>query len=220
MLDEEHEALPLCSGDRNSYTLGRIVPHNVVAVCLPSYGNTKAAAVASNMLRTFPNIHIGLMVGIGGGVPTTRNDVRLGDVVVGDLAVQYDLAKTASSGKFQRSSDPGKSPPDHLITAVKGLKARQDLQPTRVSSVLAEVMVNHPSFKVKHARPAELDRLFISEYDHIEDSNSESGPCASCNPLHLVDRLARPNEDCKVHHSKIASGNQVIKQGGSCNQLA
>lgn len=35
------------------------------------------------MLRSFPNITIGLLVGIGGGAPTTHHDIRLGDIVVG-----------------------------------------------------------------------------------------------------------------------------------------
>lgn len=34
-----------------------------------------------------------LMVGIGGGVPN-RGDIRLGDVVVSDQIIQYDLGKS------------------------------------------------------------------------------------------------------------------------------
>nr|CEG05431.1 unnamed protein product [Fusarium clavum] len=37
--------------------------------------------VAANMLNAFNNIRIGLLVGIGGGAPTSQNDIRLGDVV-------------------------------------------------------------------------------------------------------------------------------------------
>lgn len=59
------------------------------------------------------------MVSIGGGVPTTGNDVRLRDVVVGGLVIQYDLGKTVRVGKFERISDTVKSPPDHLVAAVK-----------------------------------------------------------------------------------------------------
>ncbi|KAF5688598.1 monocarboxylate transporter [Fusarium denticulatum] len=47
-----------------------------------NYGTAKAATVAGNMVHSFLNIHIGIMVSIGGGVPTTRKEVRLGDVVV------------------------------------------------------------------------------------------------------------------------------------------
>ncbi len=34
------------------------------------------------MLRTFPNVRICLMVGIGGGAPSPKHDIRLGDIVV------------------------------------------------------------------------------------------------------------------------------------------
>ncbi|KAK1838827.1 ankryin repeat protein [Colletotrichum chrysophilum] len=34
------------------------------------------------MLHSFPNMRIGLMVGIGGGAPSQKHDIRLGDVVV------------------------------------------------------------------------------------------------------------------------------------------
>jgi hypothetical protein len=34
------------------------------------------------MLNSFESIRFGLIVGIGGGVPSRENDIRLGDVVV------------------------------------------------------------------------------------------------------------------------------------------
>lgn len=88
MLEEEHQDLDATQGDRNMYTLGEIGGHNVVMACLPSgnMGITPAATVARDMLRSFPKIRFGLMVGIGGGAPAPRalpnEDIRLGDVVV------------------------------------------------------------------------------------------------------------------------------------------
>jgi hypothetical protein len=52
------------------------------------------------MLHSFPNIKIGLMVGIGGGASSLKYDIRLGDIVVsasGDgksNVFQYDFGKT------------------------------------------------------------------------------------------------------------------------------
>ena len=89
MLDELHPCLPQAGQDSNTYTLGRIVPHNVVLACLPSgtTGTNPAATAATNMLRSFPKIRFGLMVGVGGGAPDDPcddpyEDLHLGDVVV------------------------------------------------------------------------------------------------------------------------------------------
>ena len=84
LLDEEHENIPQDPKDTNLYTLGRISEHNVVLACLPAgqAGTNPAAAVAVELKSKFPSIRFGLMVGIGGGVPSDEADIRLGDVVV------------------------------------------------------------------------------------------------------------------------------------------
>jgi hypothetical protein len=117
MLDEIHSSLSQPSTDRNNYTLGRRAGHNVV-VCLPSgvYGTTSAATVFAQMLPTFPRLHFGLMVGIGGGVPREDTDIRLGDVVVSlpsetsGGVIQYYFGKTLRNGQFQRIGSLNKPP--------------------------------------------------------------------------------------------------------------
>uniref|UniRef100_A0A0D2XKT6 Nephrocystin 3-like N-terminal domain-containing protein n=1 Tax=Fusarium oxysporum (strain Fo5176) TaxID=660025 RepID=A0A0D2XKT6_FUSOF len=106
MLDEEHVDCPRQANDMNSYVLGSIKNHNVVIACLPTdqYGTNNAASVLSNMRRTFLNIEIGLMVGIGGAVPL-KADIRLGDIVVGVRVMQYDMGKTQTR-KMRVSTDP------------------------------------------------------------------------------------------------------------------
>jgi hypothetical protein len=73
------------ASDNNDYTLGQIGEHNIVIAGLPlgRYGTINAAIVARDMIRTFPNIQFGLMVGIGGGAPSEGHDIRLGDILVG-----------------------------------------------------------------------------------------------------------------------------------------
>lgn len=61
-------------------------------VCLPAWtARVLPAVVAQNMRRTFPQIRIGLLVGIGGGIPDLAKgvDIRLGDVVVSQPAGEY-----------------------------------------------------------------------------------------------------------------------------------
>jgi nucleoside phosphorylase len=99
MLDDQHEPLTQMENDTNTYEYGSICGNNTVIACLPSgvYGTTSATSVAKDMLRSF-NIRIGLMVGIGGGVP--KHGVYLGDVVISKPSgpfggvIQYDFGKS------------------------------------------------------------------------------------------------------------------------------
>lgn len=76
--------------------------YNIVIACLPDgeYGTTSAANVARDMVYSFPNVRIGLMVGIGGGAPNSKYDIRLGDIVVSSPrdgysgVLQYDFGKS------------------------------------------------------------------------------------------------------------------------------
>ncbi|KAK7453140.1 hypothetical protein CaCOL14_005016 [Colletotrichum acutatum] len=91
-LDEVHaEPRSLSRNDNNSYKLGRMGKHKVAIAVFPhgGYGESSVVVVARDMVRTFVNLRVGLMVGIGGGAPSPRNDVRLGDVVVSLPAEGY-----------------------------------------------------------------------------------------------------------------------------------
>ncbi|KEF53333.1 uncharacterized protein A1O9_10781 [Exophiala aquamarina CBS 119918] len=70
--------------DGNDYTLGRVGSHNFVIAVLPNgeYGISSTASVARDMLHSFLNVRTGLMVGVGGGAPSRKHDIRLGDIVV------------------------------------------------------------------------------------------------------------------------------------------
>jgi nucleoside phosphorylase len=119
MLDEEHHDLERdpASSDDNLYALGSINGHNIVIVCLPAgrIGNNPAAVVATQLRASFKAIRFGLIVGIGGGVPSAEADIRLGDVVVSQPhqtfggVVQYDSGKTTPTG-FARTGSLN-SPP-------------------------------------------------------------------------------------------------------------
>jgi hypothetical protein len=133
MLDKYHHDLPQKSDDANTYTLRRIGVHNVVLACLPAgqTGTNSAAAVAMQMKSTFYAILFGLMVRIGGGVPTAEADIRLGDIVVSQPGkghggvVWYDFGKSTPS-KIERTGFLN-TPPRTLLAAVSKLQANHNL---------------------------------------------------------------------------------------------
>ncbi|CAI7591314.1 unnamed protein product [Penicillium palitans] len=206
--------------------LGELAGHNVVVACLPAgiYGTTFAAVVATQMRLTFPAIRIGLMVGIGGGVPSLTTDIRLGDVVVSQPqgqfsgVVQYDAGKTIASGHFERTGTLN-MPPAELLTALAKVQANRMVEGnTRLQShiskaVATETQTGLDSFR----RPAEgHDHLYDASYTH----ESSASDCASCDRMRVLDRRPRTSEEPHIHYGTIASGNQVMKNAQVRDQLA
>ena len=220
MLDKTHTNLPQPATDHNSYTLGRISGHNVVIACLPSgvYGTTSAATVASKMRCTFPNIQFGLMVGIGGGVPCNRADIRLGDVVVSNPTggssgvVPYDYGKTISGGRLQQTGTLNK-PPQVLLTSIAQLQADDIGGKQSIATILSGIHVTEAVFT---SPGQEQDQLFHSTYDHVESEDT----CVNCDKQWLVHREQRASKEPKIHYGLIASGNQVMKDGQTRDRLA
>jgi nucleoside phosphorylase len=79
----------------NTYALGRMGGHDVVTACLPcdEYGMNAALKVALDMEKSFPAVKRHLVIGIGGGIPSQKHDIRLGDVVVRTRVIQHDMGK-------------------------------------------------------------------------------------------------------------------------------
>ncbi|KAL3460012.1 hypothetical protein BJX64DRAFT_193425 [Aspergillus heterothallicus] len=224
MLDERHDALPLepDSRDTNNYVLGRIGSHNTVIACLP-YGVTgtvSAARVVNQILATFKRINFGLMVGIGGGAPSEKHDIRLGDVVVGSPTgllggvVQYDFGKTVQQGRFQRTGMLNK-PPEVLLTALSNLQARHLMEGHRVQSTIYDMLTKYPMMSFQYARPP-VDCLYQAGYEHPEDQPT----CATCDAAQIIPRNPRPPQaQLCIHYGLVASGDQVVKHGRMRDQL-
>ncbi|KAH8122471.1 hypothetical protein LI328DRAFT_157526 [Trichoderma asperelloides] len=216
ILDSIHAPLPRKEGDINTYTFGRVAGHNVVIACLPAsqYGTNNAAAVASNMSRSFSSITIRLMVGIGGGVPDGGVDIRLGDVVVGNEVMQYDLGKVLPDGQFQRTGRTT-TPPHTIMTAVSKLQADYENAPSRIPSILHD-MLDQREQMASYARPSLPDRLFRHTYKHTQEADS----CERCDLSEVLERPHRETVKPRIHYGRIASGNQVVKDGESRAKMA
>lgn len=212
MLDDVHEALPQDVNDSNCYALGTIGKHRVTIACLPDghYGTNNAAIVFTNLRRTFRNIQLGLMVGIGGGAPS-KADLRLGDIVVGSAVIQHDMGKALGDGLFNRTSIP-RPVPSSVSTVISSLRSKHSSTPSRVPSILRERSGALNGFE----RPVSTDRLFIAAYQH----ESSTPDCTSCDQSKLVQRTHRISNDPVIHYGAIASGNQVIKDSSTRDKLA
>ncbi|KAH0556935.1 hypothetical protein GP486_005274 [Trichoglossum hirsutum] len=220
-LDEEYgRPEDVSAHDNNSYTLGKIGNHNVVIAVLPDseYGTASAASAARDMLHSFPNIRIGLMVGIGGGAPSRYHDIRLGDVVVssprdGNSGVfQYDFGRTIQNQTFEHTRFLNQ-PPTLLRAAVNDLKAQYERKGHQLERTISTVLESNQRLREKYKRPGPgSDRLYQCRIIHPNDGGNCAATCGD-NPSNLVLRPERAeNEDDPViHYGLIASANQVMK---------
>ncbi|KAF7716539.1 ANK_REP_REGION domain-containing protein [Penicillium ucsense] len=217
ILDEQDPA------DSNTYMLGRTGKHNVVIAALGGeYGTTSATVVANNMLRTFSNsLRIGLMVGVGGGIPSAAHDIRLGDVVVSypdatcGGVIHYDRGKIIAGGEFQRTGSLN-SPPRALLTAVNTMRAASLTDdPSYLGYIQSAIERNARTRKNFGRPPSQSDRLFRAEYDHPLNESS----CSKCPTEWEQMRDPRDDKDPLPHYGVIASDNKVIKHGETREQL-
>lgn len=226
MLDVVHGApLDRSRTDTNNYCLGQIKDHKVVLACLPagSQGVTSAARVAEQLLSSFESIKFGVMVGIGGGVPSNSADIRLGDVVVSwpthtfGGVVQYDSGKATTGGMFVRTGSLNK-PPRVLLSALNVIRAKHELEDGKLAQNISSALQRYSKLSREYIHQgAEHDHLFEAAYNHA--GSSEQG-CEYCDPNRLVSRHIRPSRRPLVHYGTVASGNQVIKDGITRDQLS
>ena len=209
--------------------LGNIGKHNVVIAVLPDgeYGISSAASVAADMLCSFPNVRIGLMVGIGGGAPSQKHDVRLGDIVVstprnGEGGVfQYDLGNVIQGQGF-RTTGFLNQPPMVLRAAVNGLKAQYEREGHQLEAAINRILEERPRLRQKYKRPdPSTDRLYQSTVIHPPIESSCAVLCGD-NPSKLILRSERTEEEDNpaVHYGLIASANQLMKDALIRDRLA
>lgn len=223
-LDEEH-GLPehIAPNDSNGYTLGKMAGHNVVIAVLPmgEYGTSSSASVATNMLNSFPNVRVGMMVGIGGGAPSAKNDIRLGDVVVSSPknhtggVYQYDYGKTIQGRKFQQTGFLNQ-PPSVVLTAVSVLASTYESDGHSIKEKIETILHAKPRLrKGGFNRPgAESDRLHKSDVVHPQDdSDCRCQDFCASEPSNIIQRRARDcnDDDPAIFHGIIASANSLMK---------
>ncbi|KAJ9413673.1 ankyrin repeat-containing domain protein [Fusarium oxysporum] len=230
-LDEEHEGPEFVSAnDSNNYTLGKIGKHNVVIAVLPhgEYGISSAAGVARDMLHSFPNVRFGLMVGIGGGAPTTEHDIRLGDVVVSASGhgkggvFQYDFGKAVQGQEFQETGFLNQ-PPTILRTAVHGLLTQYKRKGHQLHKHIDDILVENPRLKKEFQRPeSSTDRLYHSSKVHPPNDQSSCAKACGDDPSTLVVRPGRTEDEDNpaIHYGLIASANRLMKDALTRDALA
>ncbi|KAF6781257.1 Kinesin light chain 5 [Colletotrichum musicola] len=169
------------------------------------------------------------MVGIGGGAPSSRHDVRLGDVVVSSRdggkggVFQYDFGKAVQNQdiSFEHTGFLDQ-PPTLLRTAVSALKSRYKRKGHQLNTAIDEALERWPRLRAEYSRPPRAsDRLYRSEITHPQTSEGCDRVCSD-DPTHIIprDKRGEHTDDPAIHYGLIASANQLMKNATLRDKLA
>ncbi|RYO96334.1 hypothetical protein DL764_007492 [Monosporascus ibericus] len=207
-LDEELECPT--SNMKYLYTFGRIREHHIVIAQPNDIGTVNAGNLAVYVSHAFKNVRFALMVGIGGGIPSEKNDIRLGDVAVSRAeaghpgVIQYDFVKYESDNK---STLKGVLNKPHPILLSADIQVQRDeiRDRSQLPASLDSIIKN--SHKYKH--PATTDVLYDPTFCHVQ-KGKDCAACENSSAKKTVERN-REREGPKIHRGLIMSGSGVVK---------
>lgn len=170
-------------GDPNQYTTGVIGCHNVVVVHMPGMGKSNGASAAANCRASFPSLGLVLVVGICGGVPFPKNGVEivLGDVVISDGLIQYDLGRQFPD-KFIRKHDTIARPNSEILSFLAKMKGRWNMKKLRErTSAHLEFLRSATELDAIADYPgAWRDKLYEPNYRHKHQATPTCDVCNGC----------------------------------------
>jgi nucleoside phosphorylase len=211
-------------GDPNAYTTGTIGRHNVVLAHMPGMGKANAAAVAASCRMSFPNIKLALVVGVCGVVPFHPEDngeIVLGDVIVSEGVVQYDLVRQLSERFVRKDTllDSLGRPNAEiraLLVKLRGVRGRRSLHDKMTDFM--DVLQDEPDLAAGYPGITH-DKLFEAEYRHVTDKMT-CDECGCNGPLMSRNRLKRDRPKPTVHFGLTASGDTVMKSARVRDMIA
>ena len=219
MFDEDWEdgpKYPKVKNDPNAYTTGRIGEHNVVLAFMPGLGKVPAGKLTAALIINFPEIRLGLVVGICGGTPYIREyprepreiDVFLGDIIISTELLQYDLGHRYSN-EFERidtlQNNLGRPNVEirSFLGKMQSLKSRKRLE-GKIRGYLAEISPK-PGFEKSRYQGVEKDILYKSEYLH---KHHESTDCVCAEH---EDKACKKARESTCEDLKCNSGQSVLR---------
>ena len=226
MLDVHHPGkFVVHRGDDYIYKAGEINGHNVVIATFPAdheYGIGSAAALASQVKKSFPNLWFGLLVGVAAGLPnldkTPPLDIRLGDVLVG-------VGDGKSAGLV--SYGLGKQTKDGFELIRHGYQAKTE---AIVRSAISSLELEDFQLSLQKQPHA-----FLEYYEEIKESDQEgtfADPGQGMDKLHrtihdssgpiieLVERAERPvGTRTRVWYGSIGSGDKLMRDAKMRDEL-
>ncbi|KAJ5909861.1 hypothetical protein N7504_004504 [Penicillium tannophilum] len=165
--DEIHPPLPRSPTDHNTYVLGSLAGYSI-AIAFPEYDLRASTEVARDLINSFPSVRFIVFVGIGGGIPSSDRDIRLGDVVIAEPSEWSGRVIQTTNMDSPTVSRDSEYP---AISARSSFGGMDDLGPTMLST------------------DSGYGSTTYNTSAGVDEASSAGPPVSSLNPF-----LAAPNE--------------------------
>ncbi|KAL3470789.1 hypothetical protein BJX99DRAFT_267213 [Aspergillus californicus] len=224
-------------GDTNAYITGKIGKHNVVVCYLPTIGKASAASAAANLQTSYTEIKLTLLVGICGGVPSISGgrQIFLGDIIISEAVVEYDLGRQYPGGFHAKRSPPRALDRDikSLLTVLESTKTRIELEELASMNLCRVQQLN-----ARWQTPLLADDVLFEESYHHKHHASMGRVCSCMNGDDICDealsidcknlgcgeaRITRRHDrtgPVRIHFGPMGSADTVMKSGFHRNILA
>ncbi|KAF5697523.1 G coupled receptor 1 [Fusarium mundagurra] len=183
------------------------------------YGQISAFKTVSGMKSTFPHMRFWLLVGIGGGVPSRKADIRLGDVVLVTAVLPYKTGKQLE--KSFEITGKAMEPPVELLSVVTqlrhklgdGLSLEQSME-----DVFRRRLVSQHDPRRKYRRPSN-HHLWRSDYIHQDDECACLHKPPNDTSRSIQRKQPSTEQLIQTHCGIIGSAEQVMKNAKKRDEL-
>lgn len=215
---EEELKCPM-PGRKYLYNFGRIGEHNLVIAQPIEVGTVDTSNLAAYVSNAFKNVRFALMVGIGGGIPSEKNDIRLGDIAVSKAGsghpgvIQYDFVKYGADSVVQRKGTLNKT---HPVLQSADILVEQDEMMGRSELYLKLSSISRTDPKWR--RPKAPDVLYAPSFHHVDKGKD----CTACEQSSCREAVMRDGgrDAPEVHRGLILSGNSDVKDPEARQRLS
>ncbi|KAJ4855399.1 NACHT domain-containing protein [Trichoderma breve] len=173
-------------GDLNTYTTGYMGKYNIVVVLLCNSGKANAASTSASLRSSYPCIELLLLTGICEGVPdANEEELLLGDVIISETVIQYDLSSPFHHALKRRSTleDRQGRANNNIRKFIANFKTEMGLQRLEEKATLhleqIQSLVSEAKYRQRHKGATymypgfETDILFESTHCHRHYNSSQ-----------------------------------------------
>jgi nucleoside phosphorylase len=206
-----------------AFTLGEIASNNIVVVLLgtSASGDLRSTYSIRDVLNYFPNIRLRLSVGLGSGVPSIAENIRVGDVVVSapSKVNKTGLVRYNVVSRMNRAHVAATGCPNRLPNALRVASSKVNKQYAQNSGLILQTLngILERDLRIRQACSMPEEFCIITSLDTEMSESIQPGTYIPATGFE--NQISPGDRDPKVHYGPVALGSTTVDSNSLCSQL-